>query len=456
MREIIRPFSAVPFLLGEQKAENFNAYKRASFCILTEENGKSIAYNTLTGRLVELNGVEAGFLNGESHAFSEGMSELVKGFFLVPENHDDIKLCDGVRLFATKAGEGFKAYHHFTVFPTMDCNARCFYCYENGAKKYAMSADTAKKTAEFIIRESKGEPVDITWYGGEPLMNACAIDIISSVLSDAGVEYTSTLATNASLVCDELIDIAVKLWKLEKAQVTLDGTCETYNKIKAYADGRENGFEDVLGNIGKMLDAGIKVNIRLNIDIHNISDIYELADLLAKRFAGKDGLNIYSALLFDCDGAKRPISDAVCRETLAKQVIELEDMLSDKGLLHPRKLRRNFAYCYCKADSADSIVITAEGKLVKCDFFTDEHFVGDVDSGIDCELLRAEKACFSRYADGYKYCVGCSAYPVCLRLAACPTSDAPCDAARRYITESRLVRSVRYAYKKATEGKNDI
>ena len=379
------------------------------------------------------------------------MCELVKGFFLVPESQDDIKLCDGVRLFAKKAGEGFKAYHHFTVFPTMDCNARCFYCYEHRAEKHVMSADTAKKTAEFIIRESKGERVDITWYGGEPLMNTAAIDIISMALADAGVSFSSTLATNASLLCDEMISRAREKWRVERAQVTLDGTCVVYNKIKAYADGRENGFEDVLCNIGKMLDAEIKVNIRLNVDIHNILDMYELLDVLSKRFEGRRGINIYSALLFDCDGAKRPISDDCGREMLAKQVIEFEDMLAGKGMLHPRKLRQNFAYCYCKADSPDSIVITAEGKLVKCDFFTDERFVGDVEVGIDAELLSAEKAYFSRYADGYKYCVGCAAYPLCMRLASCPTSNAPCDAARRYITESRLVRSVRYAYKKATE-----
>ena len=42
MRKVIQPFSAVPFLLGEQKADEKIAYRRASFCILTEENGKYI------------------------------------------------------------------------------------------------------------------------------------------------------------------------------------------------------------------------------------------------------------------------------------------------------------------------------------------------------------------------------------------------------------------------------
>ncbi|MBR5011675.1 MAG: hypothetical protein IKY12_03880, partial [Clostridia bacterium] len=181
-------------------------------------------------------------------------------------------------------------------------------------------------------------------------------------------------------------------------------------------------------------------------DTHNVENIYELCGTLSERFAGRKGVNVYGALLFDCDGAKRPISGGD-RTVLAKQLIEIEDLLSENGVLKPRKLKNNIATCFCKADSPKSLVILADGRAVKCDFYTDTHIIGDVRGGIDKEKEKEELAAFSARLD----CAFCTAYPVCLRSFGCPTGG--CDSARRYITEQRLVRSVKYAYRAAKEKK---
>ncbi|MBQ4557463.1 MAG: radical SAM protein [Clostridia bacterium] len=443
MKTVFEKLPATAFLLGEQPVDKATVYRRASFCVVTKVGDTYIAYNTLTKELAELDLREADALEAESVIFSPEYEQLIRGYFLVPQNHDDKKLCDGVTVFARSAYRG-SAYRRFTVFTTTDCNARCFYCYERGIKHMDMCDDTARRVADFIVRASEGEAVSITWYGGEPLMNTSAMDIISSALSAAGVEYTSMMATNASLFDDALIKKAVDLWHTDRVQITLDGTREVYDRIKAYSD-RESGFEMVLSNIQKLLDCGIKVNIRLNVGGHNIADMHALTNLLADRFGGRRGLNVYAALLFDeCEWASRGSTDCD-RYELAKEIIKIEDIAAERGILHPKKLYRTVSHCFCKADAEDALVITAEGKIVKCDFFTDSRFVGDVESGIDEEKLQDSRLLYSRRIE----CGGCMAYPICLRLAACPTGG--CDDARKFMTEERLVRSVRYLYASARE-----
>ena len=444
MQSVFEKMPIAAFLLGEQPIKAEALYRRASFCVLCNAFGVNIAYNALTKELCELSEAQARLLS-QSEVKADGDSaELIRSYFLVPKDQDERKLCDGVAAFA-RAAKKSEGYRDFTVFTTTECNARCFYCYENDCERVSMSEETAQKTAQFIADSSRGKAVTLTWYGGEPLMNTRAIDIITGMLSERGTEFTSVLATNASLLTDELIRHAKEKWHLDKVQVTLDGTAEVYERIKAYTD-RKNAFSDVLCNIEKLASSGIRINIRLNVDTHNIDDMYSLCDLLADRFGGTQGLNVYAALLFDCEGAKRPISQCD-RTALARRVIEFEDSLMEKGILKPRKLSNTPATVFCKADSPASLVIRADGSLTKCDFYTDTHTVGDVYSGVCKEREMAEMNSFAERVD----CDGCSAYPICLRKRGCPTGG--CDEARRYITEQRLVRSIMYAYRAAKEDK---
>ena len=82
-------------------------------------------------------------------------------------------------------------------------------------------------------------------------------------------------------------------WNLKKVQIALDGTEEVYNRIKAYEDSSQNAFERVLGNMDTLLETGIRVRVRLNMDSKNAEDICELIDLLGKRYKGKKGFSAY-------------------------------------------------------------------------------------------------------------------------------------------------------------------
>ena len=90
-----------------------------------------------------------------------------------------------------------------------------------------MSDRTAADAADYIARVSEGGKVTLSWFGGEPLMNTKAIDIITSELRARGVPFRSKIVSNGYLFDGELVRKAKDEWALEFAQITLDGTEET-------------------------------------------------------------------------------------------------------------------------------------------------------------------------------------------------------------------------------------
>ena len=89
MKTVFEKLPATAFLLGEQPVDKATVYRRASFCVVTKVGDTYIAYNTLTKELAELDLREADALEAESVIFSPEYEQLIRGYFLVPQNHDD-------------------------------------------------------------------------------------------------------------------------------------------------------------------------------------------------------------------------------------------------------------------------------------------------------------------------------------------------------------------------------
>ena len=73
----------------------------------------------------------------------------------------------------------------FVIAPTMDCNAYCFYCYENETRKSCyMDERTEKSLVEYIKNIALGKKrMYISWFGGEPLLCRDLIVRISNELT---------------------------------------------------------------------------------------------------------------------------------------------------------------------------------------------------------------------------------------------------------------------------------
>ena len=261
MKIIIPTTSLFEQTVGQQKRIDGERYRLMTYVVQQPVADGLLLYNTLTCSLLLLTPDEAADITAQQ--------ELIDRWFLVPEAHDDRKLCRQVRQMAALLTPAPKVVTTYTILPTTGCNARCFYCYEQGTRPVTMTADTASRVVRYIVAHHGVEEITLRWFGGEPLVNAKVIDQICTELRAQGVPFTSSMVSNGYLFDADKVQCAKDLWQLQQVQITLDGTEQTYNRVKAYVHQGVNAFERVLQNIGMLTAAGIHVRIRLNIDKHN-------------------------------------------------------------------------------------------------------------------------------------------------------------------------------------------
>ena len=401
MQVIIPTTSTFEQIVGRQKQTDGQRYRLMTYVVQQPVDDGLLLYNTLTCSLVLLTPDEAADITAQR--------ELIDRWFLVSEAHDDQKLCRQVRQMAALLKPAAKTITGYTILTTTGCNARCFYCFEKGIKPIVMTTETASKVVRYIVAHRGDEKVMLRWFGGEPLVNAKVIDQICTELSRQGVPFCSTMTSNGYLFDADRIQRAKDLWLLQKVQITLDGTAQTYNSVKDYVYRGVNAFERVLQNIGLLTAAGIRVSIRLNVDKHNIGEMAELVELLHQRFGTNEHLSVYSHELF---GERAPEDNA---ELFAQRML-LEQQIAKCGYGGRKRLQKDTQLNHCMADNDRSALIAPDGHLGKCEHNIDSEFFGHIDhEERDKAILRKFK---ERRAD-IEACATCPYYPQCYRLVMC-------------------------------------
>lgn len=375
MRQLNTPDSRIIKLLGRNKVEPDRIYRLSKYAYCKSFRDRHYIKSTMTGGIYELSDEEwavvdpsADLIIQGSDIEAAGLADLVSGCVLVYSTDDDysryrfavtaIKAMD-------RSSRGVKTY---TILPTTACNARCVYCYEQGMKVSTMSEATADKVIDFILKTKRSEEITLCWFGGEPLVAANIINRICTGLNEKGVLFKSRIITNASLFTPELLDTAVNVWHLKRAQVSVDGAKSDYEARKLFCSPKIHNYEYLLKTIGLMLEAGLEVTLRCNFDQGNIEGMYSFWEDVNNLYGESDNLRIYSAMLFQAQ------KDASCVE-LHRRYLELRAKAAGEGM---KFLKFNSSECkmktnFCMADSEGRcIVIGPEGNLYNC-----EHLPGN-------------------------------------------------------------------------------
>lgn len=404
-------------ILGTQEIKSDAQYRLLRFCAAMEIDGRYFLYNKMTGKIFLLTDGEYGLLKSGG-ADSEALKAFIEEWCVVPDNNDDIKLADQF-LAVRELLKGKPAVTSFTILTTTDCNARCFYCYEMGAERRNMSEQTARDVADYIIRKSGGAKVSLKWFGGEPLFNSAAIDIICKALAERGVEYRSSMISNAYLFDDKTVKRAAELWRLKGVQVTLDGTAERYNRIKAYyKTDDENPFKTVTDNIERLTASGIRVSIRLNLSEENYDDLVRLTDWLGERYKGNKNLTAYSALLYDIYEKDDKKLSEMLRLNISLDE-RLARVIGNRGIALKALRRRG-----CMAQNDGCVVISPVGTLGKCEHFVEgEKTFGSIYSDKQSKGVIA----YWKHQASFEECKKCSDYLICGRYDSCPNFKRRCD-----------------------------
>lgn len=401
--------------IGHQTICENKEYRMHSYCITLSVSEGMLLYNALTKEMMLLDGKETACF--QNNQYPDALhTELIARWYFLPSDMNEKKLCGQIKSTA-KLLERTAKVSSYTILTTTDCNARCFYCYEYGRKRIFMSEQMARDTAQYIIRTCSGRKVYLSWFGGEPLMNKKVIEIICGDLKKAGIRYQSFITTNGYLFDRETVRAAKESWKVNAVQITLDGLEEVYNTTKAYISKDTSPFLRVLQNIEYLLQEEIKVNIRMNMDLYNAEELFDLCDFLKKRFQDYNNIFVYVALLFENEGSKPVVFDNETMENRYRKFVELQEYIDKKGLGKKRGLGQEFRQYHCMADNDTSVVISPEGTLTKCQHFSGIEVLGDIYQGIyDKEAVAAWKEKCAPLQE----CDNCAVYPDCVRIKKCP------------------------------------
>lgn len=451
MKLIYEQTKSVKRILQKQNIDITKKYRKNRYLTECSADGGIILLNTVSFELIYLTHDEVELLNAPDLNNST-VRYLIEEYFLVPEDFDDKKFALQVTDTRLQIQNIYTnpPLSFFVILTTTGCNARCFYCFEAGAKVSNMTEQTAHDVANFIKRKG-AEKINIQWFGGEPLVNTKAIDIISKDLIEKNVDFTSTMVTNAFLFNEDLIKKAVELWKLERAQITLDGTEEIYNKVKNYVY-KDIGspFLTVLNNIENALKAGIQINIRLNMDEHNADDLFDLSKLLVERFSKYKNCYIYVVRLFEDTCSKIKNREVLNRHKLIESSIKLQNYIND-NMPKPtyEKLVDSIANPNtCMACSDTAVMIVPDGHLGKCEHFVDSDYYGSIyNDEIDIKKITKYKERETIVPE----CDDCELRSLCLHLKCCTGVPHHCDAIDKKAIKARLNSKMLNIYNKFLE-----
>ncbi|MTI47648.1 radical SAM/SPASM domain-containing protein [Sporosalibacterium faouarense] len=384
------------------------SYKLSRFNLTVplEESNEVILFNSRECSFVVLDEDTQGFLEdiNEVNKYDEEIiTNLLEMGFIVDKDLDEL-----LSLQEASRNIRFKNdVFSITIATTLDCNMACYYCFEEKNKHYLDEA-IGDKIIEFVkrrISEGNYEKLQVTWTGGEPLLNIKMIEYISKPLikitEDMDIEYHGTIITNGLLLTEENAKF-LKEMKIRETQVTIDGFAESHNKRRISLDNL-NSFEIILNNV-KVAYKHIIIVIRVNVDDKNKNEIKDLLQYLYNTLDYTNNNRIW-VILARVSGCSTSIP---MNEYLAFYRNIYDDYMNDVNVekYYPSPL--NFA---CGAQSKDSYVVDPKGLVYKCweEIGKEEYAIGTIDNVND----NAERN--QKYINEYwpKECNDCFSLPMC-------------------------------------------
>ncbi|MGZ8898101.1 MAG: radical SAM protein [Halobacteriota archaeon] len=172
---------------------------------------------------------------------------------------------------------GFPAHPVWEM--TTACNLRCIHCHASGGKPAAdeLTTEEAKHLLDQLAEVPEFRMMAFT--GGEPLVRQ---DLFELLAYSQALGFTNTLATNATLIDD---DVARRLRRFGVviAAVSLDGfTAEQHDMVRGIA----GSFEAALEGMRALRRAGIVLHVNITAMEYNVEQLVDLMRLVDELGTG--------------------------------------------------------------------------------------------------------------------------------------------------------------------------
>lgn len=306
------------------------------------------------------------------------------------------------------------------------CNLGCTYCYAQegsfGGIAKNMSWEVAKAAVEQLLAEAQpGERVNLSFLGGEPLVNRPLIQATTQLAVDLsqkkGVKIGFSITTNGTLVEPADADFFERYGFA--VTVSLDGIGEIHDRTRSFKSGK-GSYDRIIANIKPLLSQQQQMQVSARVTV------------TPQNLYLRETLEHFISLGFHSIGFSPMLSSPTGRDELDPEAFQkLLSQFIDCGREFERQTIAGFRYPFANITSAMQQIhrgthrpypcgagagymgVSADGNLSTCHRFVDNELggMGSLKTGIDRD--RQDRWLKQRHVDRQTPCNQCWARYLC-------------------------------------------
>ncbi|EAZ88554.1 radical SAM protein [Crocosphaera chwakensis] len=258
-------------------------------------------------------------------------------------------------------------YLNLILFPTERCNFRCIYCYEN----YQMGGMTSEIVASIkkliSVRVPDLKKLEISWFGGEPLLKKDIIREISCHIIDltqecSDLKYGANITTNGyfldTITFQELVSLGINTY-----QISLDGDYEVHNQTRKRADGKGT-FNTIWRNLLAIRDTDYPAHIilRVHFSPDTWTQLSPLIEMINTELIDDGRFYVYFKSISRLGGENDENLSIFSDQDEGKVIQILQEQVKNSQQLETVDINQYICY----ASKGNSLAIRANGDIIKC------------------------------------------------------------------------------------------
>lgn len=265
--------------------------KSSFYNVFFPYNSKMIGYNSLSDKFLILDPLQEKLFNASiqescidklKNIDSKLYNTLEEEGFIIDDNKNELERIRNI----SNSHDFSKDKYDLIINSTMNCNFKCWYCFESHIKNSKISKETLISIENHIDKVLKQQfnnlkYFHLSWFGGEPLLyyKKIILPLLKSVypkMKKNNILFYSTFTSNGYLITEQMVK-EFKKFGVSNLQITLDGNKERHNKVR-YVSKSKGSYDKIIENIILCLNKGVNITVRINISKETLNGVEEIAE----------------------------------------------------------------------------------------------------------------------------------------------------------------------------------
>lgn len=376
-------------------------YKFSRYNFFFEKSGDEyILYNSASGVIASLKAANLKklqeFMQGKGNGLDQKLlNNLINARFIIKDDLDELlefKIARAISKFKTNE-------LILNIIPTMDCNFRCTYCYQDCKNSERMARIIQDNIVHAV--EKRGNILNnlsVMWYGGEPTLTLDIIEYLSEnflrLSQKFNFNYYANISTNGFCLSKDVIRKLLN-YHVKEYQISFDGAPEIHNQRRIHKEGIPT-FDKIYNNVKifQEFEDDFLVALRIHVDTSNVDSIGQLLEIFGRQFSKDKRFNVHFQHYHSMNQAVRERSGFAPppAHEVPGIMMNLYRLAVDKGLNVTIPTRIKPRFFYCEAELNYYYLINYNGDILACCHTLDKKSkVGEITKTGDFKIFHEKR-----------------------------------------------------------------